>query len=225
MSTSVPISTDPFKEFLESRQQQQSTSGKLGNLFQTNKISGFFYQPLRTDEEGTSDGGTANGTSGSRWTFWSQHPSEQESSWCPSLSRTQRLIGFGMCVLMGSICFVLSGFYLPMLIFKARKFCLLFTLGSVFVMSSFSMLWGPWSHLTHLFSKERLPFTLAYLGSLSATLYSALVIQSAILTTMCAIIQIVALVWYLISYLPGGTAGLKMMSSFALKGASRTLPV
>ena len=32
---------------------------------------------------------------------------------------------------------------------------------------SFSFLYGPWNHVKHLFSKERVPFTLVYLLSLS----------------------------------------------------------
>ena len=32
---------------------------------------------------------------------------------------------------------------------------------------SFSFLYGPWNHVKHLFSKERVPFTVVYLLSLS----------------------------------------------------------
>lgn len=40
--------------------------------------------------------------------------------------------------------------------------------------TSFSFLWGPWSHAKHLFSRDRLPFTLSYLASLTGTLYCAI---------------------------------------------------
>ena len=36
----------------------------------------------------------------------------------------------------------------------------------LFLSFSFSFLWGPYSHLVHLFSKERLPFTLVYFTTL-----------------------------------------------------------
>ena len=39
---------------------------------------------------------------------------------------------------------------------------------------SFSFLWGPWNHIVHLVSPERLPFTVAYVVSLAATLWAAL---------------------------------------------------
>ena len=36
---------------------------------------------------------------------------------------------------------------------------------------SFSFLWGPWEHIRHLLSRDRLPFTAVYLGTIVATLY------------------------------------------------------
>jgi len=39
---------------------------------------------------------------------------------------------------------------------------------------SFSLLWGPVNHLKHLLSAARLPFTVAYFGTMGATLYFAL---------------------------------------------------
>jgi hypothetical protein len=39
---------------------------------------------------------------------------------------------------------------------------------------SFAVLVGPLNHIKHLASRERLPFSLAYLGSLGLTLYFAL---------------------------------------------------
>uniref|UniRef100_T1ITE4 Uncharacterized protein n=1 Tax=Strigamia maritima TaxID=126957 RepID=T1ITE4_STRMM len=42
------------------------------------------------------------------------------------------------------LCFLsLASFYIPFLILKARKFALLYTLGSLFFLMSFGMLWGP----------------------------------------------------------------------------------
>jgi hypothetical protein len=49
-----------------------------------------------------------------------------------SQSRLQRIVGFVICMGMGTLCMTISVFYIPMLILKARKFALLYTLGSVF---------------------------------------------------------------------------------------------
>ena len=40
--------------------------------------------------------------------------------------------------------------------------------------NSFTFLWGPWAHLLHLLSCDRLPFTLCYLATAIGTLYCAL---------------------------------------------------
>jgi hypothetical protein len=94
---------------------------------------------------------------------------------------------------------------------------------------SFSFLWGPVNHLRHLFSRDRLPFTAAYFGTLFATLYFALHVQSTPFTVLCAVGQIVALLWFLISYIPGGQTGLqfctRLFSSAVTSTVSKTLPV
>lgn len=94
---------------------------------------------------------------------------------------------------------------------------------------SFSFLWGPVNHLRHLFSRDRLPFTAAYFGTLFATLYFALHVQSTPFTVLCAVGQTVALLWFLISYIPGGHTGLqfctRIFSSAVTSTVSKTLPV
>ena len=94
-------------------------------------------------------------------------------------------------LVLGMICFGLAVSFLPMLLINPRKFSLLFSLGSAFTLSSFSFLWGPYNHLVHLLSRERLPFTSIYLSSLILTLYFAMGLQSAILTPIAACAQVI----------------------------------
>ncbi|GFS20203.1 vesicle transport protein [Elysia marginata] len=117
----------------------------------------------------------------------------------------------------------LAGLYIPLLALKARKFALLYSLGSLFVISSFALLWGPMNHLKHLFSVSRLPFTTGYFGTMFATLYFAMWVKSTIFTVFFAILQIVALVWYITSYIPGGQTGLKFFTSIFYGAASKTV--
>ncbi|KAJ4350727.1 protein transport protein sft2, partial [Neurospora sp. IMI 360204] len=74
---------------------------------------------------------------------------------------------------------------------------------------------GPWAYLKHLTSGTRLPFTSAYFGSLFMTMYFALSLHSTILTLLSAIVQMAALIWYLVSYFPMGSDGLRVATSFA----------
>ncbi|XP_070560693.1 uncharacterized protein [Ptychodera flava] len=153
----------------------------------------------------------------------------QQDPMCPSLTKKQRIIGFMGCLAAGIFCFVVAGFFAPFILVKARKFALLYTLGSLFTISSFSLLWGPWNHVKHLFSAARLPFTTTYLGSMFATLYFAMVMKSTIFTVLSASIQIIALIWYVVSYIPGGQTGLKfftkIFSTVVTKTVGKTLPV
>ncbi|KAK8735227.1 hypothetical protein OTU49_005569 [Cherax quadricarinatus] len=155
--------------------------------------------------------------------------SSQSDPCLPTLGRKQRILGFLGCVVMGLICFSLAAMYFPLLVFKARKFALLFTLGSLFSVSSFSFLWGPVNHLKHLFSSDRLMFTSVYFVSLFATLYFALSLQSTLLTSIAAVIQVVALLCFVVSNIPGGQTGLKFFSSICSSmvktTVSKALPV
>ena len=62
----------------------------------------------------------------------------------------------------------------PVIVLKARKFALLFSMGSLSAMGSVAMLRGPASFVAYMFSRERLLLSSIYVGSLLATLYCAM---------------------------------------------------
>ncbi|NXT07866.1 SFT2C protein, partial [Prunella fulvescens] len=49
----------------------------------------------------------------------------------PGLSRWQRLAGSGLCALLAALCFGLAALCVPLLLLRARKFALLWSLGSL----------------------------------------------------------------------------------------------
>ncbi|CAG0918774.1 unnamed protein product [Notodromas monacha] len=151
--------------------------------------------------------------------------SSDSESCFPSLTRVQRFMGFFACLFIGMLFFVLASLYLPVLLLKARKFSVLFTFGSLFIMGSFSFLIGPWNHLTSLVKKETLPFSGAYVGTLIATLYSALSIQSTILTVIFAFAQVMALLWFIMHHIPGGETGMKFMTKLFSTAVVKSLPI
>ncbi|KAG7839300.1 hypothetical protein KL942_003662 [Ogataea angusta] len=116
---------------------------------------------------------------------------QQEPSWF-KLSRFERLVCF-FCFIAGSIvCFGLGILLFPVLTLKPRKFAMLWTLGSILFVLSFGCLQGPVDYCKHLVSKERLPFTVVFFGSVLSTLYCAAVLKSTILTLITGIIEIFA---------------------------------
>ncbi|CAG2108218.1 unnamed protein product [Medioppia subpectinata] len=224
MSAAISMGSD-LKDYVSARNgDKPSLTDNVKSLFNNgnNKAKQWFYQPLSTEDIAADDshmdsmGDNRTPSSSNSWfssLSLSSNTQNEANDWLPSLSRTQRVIGF------------ISTFYIPLLVFKARKFALLFTFGSLFIVLSFSVLWGPISHMKHLFSQQRLPFTLTYFGSLFMTLYFALKVQSTVLTALFAVIQVIALLWYVVSYLPGGQTGLMFFTKIATKAAAKGLPV
>ncbi|TFY78075.1 hypothetical protein EWM64_g5938 [Hericium alpestre] len=142
-----------------------------------------------------------------------------------ALSRWERLLGFLGCIAGAAVCFAIAFFTLPLLALRPAKFALAFSLGSLLVMFGFSVLIGPINHLNHLISKERLPFSIAYLASLGLTLYFALGPHSYIGSLIGAIVQVVALLSYVMAYFPGGIQTLRFGGSMAMRSAGTLLPI
>ncbi|KAG0304979.1 hypothetical protein BGZ97_001278 [Linnemannia gamsii] len=139
----------------------------------------------------------------------------QEEDWL-GLTWFQRMAGFVICVAGGLACFMIAFFVgLPLFLPKPSKFATSFTLGSILLMTSFALLKGPAAHFKALISKERLPFTVAYLGSMIFVLYSSLVVGSYILTIIGTVIEIFALLYYFTSYSPFSGGSIRLGSRMA----------
>eukprot|EP01018_Ginkgo_biloba_P025530 Gb_22268 [translate_table: standard] len=121
---------------------------------------------------------------------------------------------FGLLLATG-IFFIFVSFtmFLPVMVVMPQKFAICFTLGCIFIIGSFFALKGPRNQFVHMASKERLPFTLGFVGSMAATIYVSMVVHSYVLSVVFSGVQVLALSYYVISYFPGGSAGMKFLSS------------
>ena len=118
----------------------------------------------------------------------------------PRLSRSERLKGFVICMLISLLFFTLAFVIgLPMVVLSPTKFAISFTLGSISFMLSFAILEGIWEHLKRVFSSERLPFTLSYVLTIIGTLYCSLSWRNYLGTLLFSVLQITALLWYVAS--------------------------
>ncbi|KAM3834626.1 vesicle transport protein SFT2C [Vipera latastei] len=157
---------------------------------------------------------------------WSSSSSDPEPDpWLPTrVSRWQRLVGSAVCLLLAALCFGLAAIYGSLLLL--RKFALLWSLGSAFALGAAGFLQGPSRFLG---DPERRGLAILYLGSLGGTLYAALGLRSTLLTVLGAVVQLGAGAAYLFSSLPGGTTGLRYVSSFlgsfVRRSVSKALPV
>ncbi|KAG2127911.1 Got1/Sft2-like family-domain-containing protein [Suillus bovinus] len=163
----------------------------------------------------------------------SSERSNEHEAWF-ALSRWERLLGFGACLLGVAVRFFVAFMTLPFLAINPAKFALAFSLGSLLVMFGFSVLIGPLNHVKYLISKERVPFTLVYFSSLglplyfsiSASLYSFITtrVHSYLGSLLAGVVQVVFLVAYVLAYFPGGTQTLRFGGQIALRGAGSLLP-
>mmetsp|Transcript_30621 Transcript_30621/g.78163 ORF Transcript_30621/g.78163 Transcript_30621/m.78163 type:complete len:238 (-) Transcript_30621:330-1043(-) len=129
-----------------------------------------------------------------------------------SIPSTQQLAYFFAFLAGGGVMLALAFlFFLPVIILSPSKFALSFTLGCVLIMAGFAQLRGWKQQLGHMMTRERLPFSVAYLGSIGATLYAALIMHSYLLSLLCSGLQVVTLLYYLMSYFPGGTSGVRFV--------------
>ncbi|KAM1060171.1 hypothetical protein TB1_024118 [Malus domestica] len=119
------------------------------------------------------------------------------------------LMYFGLFLATG-VFFVFIAFttFLPVMVLMPQKLAICFTLGCAFIMASFFALKGPKNQLAHMSSKERLPFTVGFLGSMVGTIYVSMVLHNYILSVFFSVLQVLALAYYAVSYFPGGSAGL-----------------
>ncbi|TVY81574.1 Protein transport protein SFT2 [Lachnellula suecica] len=91
---------------------------------------------------------------------------------------------------------------------------------SALFLASWAAMMGPITYAQHLMSTPRLPFTAAYFGSIGLTLYFSLGLQSTILTLISSLAQLACLLWYLVSYFPMGSSGLRLATTFGAQRAA-----
>lgn len=144
---------------------------------------------------------------------------EEEEGWF-ALSRWDRILIFTACNIGALACFVLVFALWPIMMTRPSKFATLWSLGSALFLASWAAMMGPWAYAQHLMSTPRLPFTAAYFGSIALTLYFSLGLHSQILTLISSIAQLVSLLWYLVSYFPMGSSGLRLATTFGAQRAA-----
>ncbi|KAJ0965288.1 hypothetical protein J5N97_026426 [Dioscorea zingiberensis] len=139
-----------------------------------------------------------------------------------SVPSGKSLMYFGLLLASGSFfIFIAFTMFLPVMVLMPQKFAICFTIGCAFIIGSFFALRGPKNQLEHMSSKERLPFTLGFVGSMVGTIYVSMVLHSYILSVIFSALQVLALSYYSVSYFPGGSTGLKFLSSTLMSSILR----
>lgn len=193
-------------------QSGSSTSVDLGD---PEPVSGSWFGRWSSPWSGSPAGPSSGGSSGVSWPWWAE-----PDPCLPGLSRRQRLCACAVCGAFSALCFALSALYAPLLLLYARKFALLWSLGSLFAIAAVAVLRGP-SRLAA--SLPTSPGAAVYLCALGGTLYAALSLHSTVLTALGAALQVAVIAGCAVSLLPGGSAGLRFMGGMAASAIKRTV--
>ena len=198
----------------QQRQQQAPSSGGggladslgLGSLFGGTLVGGGDNSSSELNDEDIENQSLFTGLSDNLTSMRSSLESQLPSK-ILGMNYQQRLQVFVLLLCL-SVLFFALGFVIgmPLLTVRPQKFALSFTCGSITFMSSFAILRGPIPHLNSMLNVERLHFTIIYITSMILTLYATFNVRGMtgyVMVLGCSALQLVALVWYLITFLPG----------------------
>ncbi|KAM7399961.1 hypothetical protein PAMA_004582 [Pampus argenteus] len=209
-----------LQEYLQQSKNGAKTVSQSGpsavvDLDDTEPVPGSWFGRWSSPWSGSPATQSSGGSSGVSWQWWAE-----PDPCLPGLSRRQRLVGCALCGAFSALCFGLSALYAPLLLLYARKFALLWSLGSLFAIAAVAVLRGP-SRLAAGLPTS--PGAAVYLCALGGTLYAALSLHSTVLTALGAAMQIAVIVGCVVSLLPGGSAGLRFMGGMAASVIKRTV--
>lgn len=148
--------------------------------------------------------------------LWGLFGSAQQPSWFEhfGLGVTQRWLACTVFLLVGFFLFSFSLMNLFSLsaVFSPTKFAIPFCLSSLFFLTAVGFVRGMKSHLASFFQRERLLYSGLYLSATLVTLVLAFSGASYLVVLLCVIFQLATLLWNLLSFVPGGNAGISNAS-------------
>ena len=103
--------------------------------------------------------------------------------------------------------------FLPMAILAPKKFVSLFSLGCIVTITSFIFYYGTYDFLLMLFKKDRRLITIGFLLSIGIGVYFSFNPTYYIISLICTGIQMVVMVMFILSFIPGGKSGINLIIS------------
>jgi len=201
-------SSSSFSSFFSTPSQTPAPAPQPTNSAATTSTFGNFFGNSSTSQASSaSTTGSAKAPTLTSITAAVTGQSPEQAAWeaqC-SLTRTQRMYGFGICFTIGCIISLGSTFR----VFNPTQFALMYSLGNLVSFAATGFLVGPIAQCKMACDKSRALATTIFLTSMIATLLTALLYKGGGLAALCIlliIIQFSALVWYTASYIPMGQA-------------------
>lgn len=128
---------------------------------------------------------------------------------CITLTYEQRVYGFLIAFGLGWFLSFLSAFFVLQIARAPQKFALCYTFGAITSICSTMFLWGPMSQFKKMIDPHRLAATATYFTMMALTLWAAFGRRSPGLVILFLFLQLLAMCWYTITYIPYGQTMLK----------------
>jgi hypothetical protein len=125
-----------------------------------------------------------------------------EDDGCCQLTYSERLIGFGISALCGT----LAGFLaiISLFILNLRKFSVLFTVSTLLFIVSLGLLIGFKKLLSSFGARNRIVSGLGLFGGMSITLFFGLFKRMILLSILGFTMEILSFLYFALSFIPGG---------------------
>ncbi len=120
----------------------------------------------------------------------------------------------------GILLLFLSLVFLPVIIITPAKFSLCFSLGSLLFLTSFLFWYGTKKYFEKIFSKERFWISILFVVSIFIGCGFALG-KHYLISLICSIFQLVSLVLFILTFLPGGKLGINCIKNIIKSPLSR----
>lgn len=101
-------------------------------------------------------------------------------------------------------------------VLSPAKFAFPYCFSSLFFITSYGFVKGMKTHLKSFFTKEKIYFSGMYLILTVTTLIFSFYEVSFIFMLPMVLLQFMSFVWYLVSFVPGGTSGFSTVSKVAV---------
>ena len=129
---------------------------------------------------------------------------------------------FGIIFITGMIIIIMSLFFLPLILISPKKFALLFALGTFVTLSSFIFYYGTIKFFELLFNKDRIWFTVAYLtGFFGCLFFPTFFGKNYFLILIFSGLEMISTLFFILTFLPGGYASIRMFSNLFISQFKR----
>mmetsp|Transcript_44281 Transcript_44281/g.79436 ORF Transcript_44281/g.79436 Transcript_44281/m.79436 type:complete len:241 (-) Transcript_44281:132-854(-) len=141
---------------------------------------------------------------------------DEVSEFCPKLTFQQRIMGFGICFTCGYLMTFMSfRLFIKLVEGNPAPFVFLYTSGNILSLMSSMFLSGPKRQLKSMFDEKRWITSTIYLVSLTCSIAICFIPiptgPKIGLLVLLLLVQMLASLWYTLSYVPYGRASAKRM--------------